>query len=188
MTSIDNCPHLHSAFAPECDLEFKLNTRYVGTSNPTSGPVVAGTVVNSLTLCKDTVVFKNLECTKNLRSIILSLPLKFVEDCHLFNLVIPTIPGNTDNNIIVKEINTQNQLALNFQVANGCLYVEIVIVDANGNSLIVFDGDGVASLELCFEKFEFDLTKKFKPCNCDIKCKPVTWICGQSTPVITTIP
>jgi len=178
--SLITCPTLHCDLVPDCELEFRLSTQYTGTVKDGAAPVELATMNNALTLCKDTVVFKNIECAKRLKSVILGIPLKFVKGCHVYTIDLPSIPDNTDNNIIVTHVETQTQLTLEqFQVANGYLYVEICLTDTNNQTLIDFEGEDAPSIELCFDKFTFGLTKKFVPCNCAIGCKPVVWNYGQ---------
>jgi len=180
------CPKLHSVLETDCTFDFKIGTQFINTSVPVdpADPKVLADCVNTLNLCEDTVLFKNVKCAKGLGSIILGVPLKWVDGCQQYTIRVPEIPGgDTDLNVVVEETNTGTTLPVNFQVANGYLYVEINITDDNGGgdqNYFVFGGDDAPSLELCFKAFTFDLNKKYVGCRCPPKCLPVIWLCGRN--------
>ena len=179
------CPKLHSTLTPDCDIDFKILTKFENTSSMRGVLIKSADISYKLELCKNRVVFKNLECAEKIKTVIFGIPLRFVEDCHIYTIVIPPIPGPTDNYVIVNEVNTDTKLNIEFQIANGYLYILIDITDPSGNSLIDFVGPDSPSLDLCFEKFAFDLKTKITSCDCNLNCKPVIWKCGQQLTTIT---
>lgn len=176
------CPELNKNFSADCPLEFRLSTNLSGTDTTTS-PFTLATVSNKLELCSSTVVFEDLPCRENLKNVILGIPLVFVDDCNMHKIDLTKLAISPDadytSNIVVKELNTSNPLAIDLQVANGYLYVIICVENYVEDT----------PLSLCFDVFCFDLIKKIIPCNCTIKCKQVTWSYGYGLecPPPTTI-
>lgn len=176
-----SCLDLKCELTPDCNIKFKLSTDYTGTD--VSGNIIEAIATSShkLELCSGLVKFTNLECA-NLKKLILGVPLVFVKNCHLYRLNLPDITGDVFNNtayasnIVVKCIDDDSAMNIGLQVANGYLYV---IIDVEGK--IVTIGEGAPSLEFCIELFCFDVTKKFIPCGCELKCKPITWSYGYES-------
>ena len=89
-------------------------------------------------------------------------------DCHIHKIDLKQLTSEYADNVVVKEMCTNDPLTIDLQVANGYLYIIICVENYIEDT----------PLSLCFDVFCFDLIKKAVPCNYTIKCKPVTWSYG----------
>src|SRR5690348_2542976 len=133
MTDFDNCRNMcvsaeTTIAAPDC-FKLKIGINVSGSTGilGTTG-AVTGTVSYALGLCNKTVTFTDICCFNNMKSIVLALPLSFMQDCFKFTFAHITLGPQTDTTVIdttVPNLINNTPSAINIQVANGYLYIII---------------------------------------------------------------
>lgn len=178
-----NCPFLNNELHPDCGFKFKIATSVTGTAlDPDTGNVIPGKITKQLQLCCNTVVFNNLDCDDNFNSLLLGIPLIFIDKCYKYTIDLSSVDIENSNNISVIDLTTNSQLITSIEIANGYLYIFIDVADK-----IIFDHVSCKSkLLMSFNKFEFNLIQKITNCCDKIKCNPLTWSFGRHMTEHTT--
>jgi hypothetical protein len=177
-----------SIAAPDCfKLKIGINvTGSTGTLGATGA--VAGTLTFALGLCSNTVTFTDICCFNNMSSIVLALPLTFIQDCFRYTFTDIPLGGATGTASVIDTTVPNPSGApstINIQIANGYLY--ITIASDRFDVVVVQDPERcckTCAVTIEFTQFNFFMTRSINYCNCSSVCKPILWFFG-SNPVPT---
>ena len=185
----NDCINLLQSIVPNSNFEFKILTNMTNTL--TSGGNVQNVAVTQyvLDICNRDITFDNICCpSDDMNTIILGIPLIFLNKCFAYRVILPDISDATSfdySDFVVVENTNQTPLPVDLQVANGYLNVIIVISGASVES------DIGCQVSLTFTKFNIGLSKSLVFCTNNVICYPVTWKYGLAAAnilPITTIP
>jgi len=178
--------------SPDC-FKLKIGLNITGSTGLLGSGATAGTVTYALGLCSDVVTFSDICCFNNMSSIVLALPLSFVQDCHRYTLVdIPLGPQLVPIVVDTTVPSGGTGSPIDIQVANGYLYV-IIGSDRFDVEVCTDDDEGCSRcvVTITFTLFNFFLRRSINYCNCACVCKPIVWYFGSdpdpflAAPVLT---
>ncbi len=186
--SKNDCINLLQSITPTNDFSFKILTNMTNTLTSDGNVQNVAVTQYILDICNREISFNNICCpTDEMSTIILGIPLIFLNKCSAYRMILPDISDATSfdySDFIIVENADQTILPVDLQVANGYLNVIIVISSASTES------ENGCQINLTFTKFNFSLTKSLVFCTSNLICYPVTWKYGLTSFIvpITTLP